>query len=62
MLVFLDTETTGFTHNRLIQLAIIIPMYPRLDVTLSEYFAPPKECPIELTAMAKHHITNNTIE
>lgn len=63
-LIFLDTETTGIVDGRIIQLA-----YKKQDSnvggriikekTLVEYYKPP--VPIEIEAMAVHHITEKHV-
>jgi len=63
-LIFLDTETTGIAEGRLIQLA-----YKKRgrgpgsrnedDIIHVEYFKPP--VPIEIEAMAVHHITEKHV-
>ncbi|HYC83560.1 MAG TPA: exonuclease domain-containing protein [Candidatus Paceibacterota bacterium] len=55
-LIFLDTETTGLESGRLIQLA-----YKKrgADGIVVEYYKPP--VPIEIEAMATHHITEKMI-
>lgn len=55
-LLFLDTETTGLEHGRLIQLA----HKKRGDAaTFVEYYKPP--VPIEFEAMGVHHITERMV-
>jgi exodeoxyribonuclease X len=55
-LIFLDTETTGIDQGRLIQLAY----KKRGDKNVFvEYYKPP--VPIEIEAMAVHHITEKKI-
>lgn len=56
-LLFLDTETTGFKDNRLIQLAYKNAVTGEI---VNEYFNP--GVPIEHEAMAVHHITQEMID
>lgn len=65
-LVFLDTETTGIAEGRLIQLAYKIRGAavhdPQIDddgAMHIDYFKPP--VPIEIEAMAVHHITEKHV-
>jgi DNA polymerase III epsilon subunit-like protein len=64
-LVFLDTETTGIENGRLIQLAykkqnnVLGDDNGNKEKTVVEYFKPP--VPIEIEAMAIHHITEKHI-
>lgn len=55
-ILFLDTETTGFEHSRLIQLA---HKKRGAEDILIEYFKPP--VPIEFEAMGVHHITEKKV-
>ncbi|MDR3581944.1 MAG: exonuclease domain-containing protein [Candidatus Pacebacteria bacterium] len=57
VLVFLDTETTGIENGRLIQLAY--KKQGDKEKTVVEYFKPP--VPIEIEAMAVHHITEKHV-
>ena len=55
-LLFLDTETTGIAEGRLIQIAYQARGKAANDASMRvEYFKPP--VPIEIEAMAVHHIT-----
>jgi DNA polymerase III epsilon subunit-like protein len=56
-LVFLDTETTGIENGRLVQLAY--KKEGAKEKTVVEYFKPP--VPIEIEAMAVHHITEKHV-
>jgi DNA polymerase III epsilon subunit-like protein len=59
-LLFLDTETTGITEGRLIQVAYKARgPHAEDDAMHVEYFKPP--VPIEIEAMAVHHITEKHI-
>ncbi len=55
-IIFLDTETTGLKDARLVQLA-----YKKLGEKscVNEYFKPP--VPIDIEAMAVHHITEKKV-
>ena len=55
-LIFLDTETTGLSDPRLVQLAYISENPSR---EVNQLFKPPK--PIEFGAMAVSHITNEMV-
>ena len=56
-LVFLDTETTGIENGRLVQLAY--KKQGAKEKMVVEYFKPP--VPIEIEAMAVHHITEKHV-
>ncbi len=55
-ILFLDTETTGFENNRMIQLAY--KKRGEKDIFV-EYYKPP--VPIEFEAMGVHHITEKKV-
>lgn len=55
-LIFLDTETTGLKDGRVIQVAYKIF---DSDTLVAEYFKPP--VPIDIEAMAVHHITEKKV-
>lgn len=56
-IIFLDTETTGLTDGKLIQLAYKIKGQ---DTMFVEYYKPP--VPIEYEAMGIHHITQKQVD
>ncbi len=55
-LIFLDTETTGIANGRLVQLAY---KDKKTETIFAEFYKPP--VPIEIEAMAVHHITEKMI-
>src|SRR6185312_10051345 len=55
-LIFLDTETTGLDNGRLVQLAYKLQDE---DMMLVEFYKPP--VPIDIEAMAVHHITEKKV-
>ena len=55
-LIFLDTETTGLKDGRVVQVAYKIS---DSNTLVAEYFKPP--VPIDIEAMAVHHITEKKV-
>lgn len=62
MIIILDTETTGFNEPEVVEMAYLEVNYPELRVqnAFDEYYMPSK--PIELGALATHHILMSELE